>query len=65
MPQPRWAINRKNSRRSAGTTSQSRRLLVERRAVMGNSEAAEVAVISTLADRKWLARFHCLGKANR
>jgi transposase InsO family protein len=38
-------------------------LLIERIALMGLSDAAEAAGISTRTARKWQARFHCQGEA--
>jgi transposase InsO family protein len=52
-----------NSHKNARTTFQSRKLLIERIAVMGLSDAAEAAGISTRTARKWLDRFHCQGEA--
>lgn len=52
-----------NSHKNARTTFHSRKLLIERIAVMGLSDAAEAAGISTRTARKWQARFHCQGEA--
>jgi len=52
-----------NSHKNARTTFHSRKLLIERIAVMGLSDAAEAAGISTRTARKWLARFQALGEA--
>lgn len=52
-----------NSHKNARTTFQSRKLLIERIAVMGLSDAAEAAGISTRTTRKWLSRFQTLGEA--
>lgn len=52
-----------NSHKNARTTFQSRKLLIERIAVMGINDAAEAIGISARTARKWLARFHCQGEA--
>jgi transposase InsO family protein len=52
-----------NSHKNARTTFQSRKLLIERIAVMGLSDAAEAAGISTRTARKWLGRFQAFGQA--
>jgi len=52
-----------NSHKNARTTFQSRKLLIERIAVMGLNDAAEAAGISTHTARKWLGRFQAFGEA--
>ena len=52
-----------NSHKNARTTFQSRKLLIERIAVMGLNDASEAAGISTRTARKWLDRFQTLGEA--